>query len=173
MLQQTVERLRPLIPPKQTWSVTNAEQALTLCKQLSAAAHGKVLTEPFGRNTAAAIALAAVHIRHVAKGDALMAVLPADHYIAKAERYREIVLAALDVARVPGRMVVLGIPPTRLDTGFGYIERRGPSFGAGKFEVFQFAALPRSRTSQLPKSMSRPECTSGTRGCFSGECLRS
>jgi mannose-1-phosphate guanylyltransferase len=136
MMQQTMERLRPLIPPKQSWSVTNAEQALTLRKQLSAAAHGKILTEPFGRNTAAAIALAAVHIRHVAKGDALMAVLPADHYIAKAERYREIVLAALDVARVPGRMVVLGIPPTRLDTGFGYIERREPSFGAGKFEVF-------------------------------------
>src|SRR5580698_1560569 len=63
MLQQTVERLRALIPPKQLWSVTNAEQALALRKQLPAAAHGKVLTEPFGRNTAAAIALAAVHIR--------------------------------------------------------------------------------------------------------------
>jgi mannose-1-phosphate guanylyltransferase len=136
MLQHTVERLRPLIPPKQLWSVTNAEQALALRKQLPAAAHGKVLTEPFGRNTAAAIALAAVHIRHVAKGDALMAVLPADHYIAKAERYRQIVLAALGVARVAGRMVVLGIPPTRLDTGFGYIERREPPCGAGEFEVF-------------------------------------
>ncbi len=136
MLQQTVERLLPLIPAKQLWPVTNAEQALALRKQLPAASRARILTEPFGRNTAAAIALAAVHIRHAAKGDVLMAVLPADHYIAKAERYREIVRAALDVARVPGRMVVLGIPPTRPDTGFGYIERRDPSFAAGEFEVF-------------------------------------
>ena len=52
-----------------------------------------------------------------------MAVLPADHYIAQPERYRKIVRAALDVSREPGRMVVLGIPPTRPETGFGYIER--------------------------------------------------
>jgi mannose-1-phosphate guanylyltransferase len=151
MLQQTVERLRPLIRPQQLWSVTNADQTLVLRKQLPAAARAKVLTEPFGRNTAAAIALAAVHIRHAAKGDALMAVLPADHYVAKAERYREIVLAALDVARVPGRMVVLGIPPTRPDTGFGYIERREPPFAAGEFAVFpvrRFTEKPERATAR-------------------------
>jgi mannose-1-phosphate guanylyltransferase len=136
MLQQTVERLKPLIPPKQIWSVTNTEQAAALRQQLPTAARGGVLTEPFGRNTAAAIALAAIHIRHAAKGDALIAVLPADHYIAKPERYRQIVSAALDVARIEGRMVVLGIPPTRPETGFGYIERREPPFGSGKFQVF-------------------------------------
>jgi len=74
------------------------------------------LTEPIGRNTAAAIALAAIHVRHAARVDALLAVLPADHYIAQPERYREIVRAALDEARKPGRMVVRGIPPTRPET---------------------------------------------------------
>jgi len=49
--------------------------------QLRAAARKRVLTEPVGRNTAAAIALAAIHVRHAARGDALIAVLPADHYI--------------------------------------------------------------------------------------------
>jgi mannose-1-phosphate guanylyltransferase len=136
MLQQTVERLRPLIPPKNMWAVTNAEQAVALRKQFPAAARRKVLTEPFARNTAAAIALAAIQIRHAAKSDALMAVLPADHYIAKAERYREIVRAALDVARTPGRMVVLGIPPTRPDTGFGYVERGEPAHTESGFPVF-------------------------------------
>jgi mannose-1-phosphate guanylyltransferase len=136
MLQQTVERLRPLIAAERIWTVTNAEQVASLRKQLPAPARKKTLTEPVGRNTTAAIALAAIHIQHAAKGDALMAVLPADHYIAQPERYREIVGAALDVACKPGRMVVLGIPPTRPETGFGYIERMEPSFRQDNFPVF-------------------------------------
>ncbi|HKN26192.1 MAG TPA: sugar phosphate nucleotidyltransferase [Candidatus Acidoferrum sp.] len=136
MLQQTVERLRALIPSDRIWSVTNAEQAAALRKQLPPAARKKVLTEPLGRNTAAAIALAAIHIRHATKGDALMAVLPADHYIAQPERYRKIVSAALDVARAEDRMVVLGIPPTRPETGFGYIESKELPFAADGFSVF-------------------------------------
>jgi mannose-1-phosphate guanylyltransferase len=136
MLQQTVDRLRPLIPAERIWTVTNAEQVASLRKQLPGPARKKTLTEPVGRNTTAAIALAAIHIQHAAKGDALMAVLPADHYIAQPERYREIVRAALEVAREPGRMVVLGIPPTRPETGFGYIERMEPSFRQNNFPVF-------------------------------------
>ena len=136
MLQQTVERLAPLVPGQRTWTVTNAEQDAALRKQLPASAQKHVLTEPLGRNTAAAIALAAIHVRHAAKGDALLAVLPADHYIAQPEKYREIVRGALDVARTPGRMVVLGIPPARPETGFGYIERQSESIGAPGKPVF-------------------------------------
>jgi mannose-1-phosphate guanylyltransferase len=136
MLEQTVARLRPLISPQNIWSVTNAEQAAALKKQLPAAARKRVLTEPIGRNTAAAIALAAFHIRHAAKGDALMAVLPADHFIAQAQKYRQIVAAALDVAREPGRMVVLGIPPTHPETGFGYVERIADTITSAAFPVY-------------------------------------
>jgi mannose-1-phosphate guanylyltransferase len=136
MLEQTVARLRPLIPPERTWTVTNAEQAAEVRKQLPAPARRRVLTEPVGRNTAAAIALAALHVRHAARGDALLAVLPADHYIANPERYRVIVRAALDMAREKGRMVVLGIPPTRPETGFGYIERMGEALDSRGFPVF-------------------------------------
>jgi mannose-1-phosphate guanylyltransferase len=125
MLKQTVARLRPLLPADHIWSVTNTEQADALRKQLPAAARRRVLTEPVGRNTAAAIALAAIHVRHAAKGDALLAVLPADHYIARPELYREIVRTAFQVAQDPERMVVLGVPPTRPETGFGYVERMG------------------------------------------------
>jgi len=136
MLQQTVLRLRTLIPSDRIWTVTNAEQAAAVRKQLPAAARKHVLSEPFGRNTAAAIALAAVHVRHAAEGDALLAVLPADHYIAQPVRYRDIVRAALDVAHELGNMVVLGIPPTRPDTGFGYIERMGENLRPEGFPVF-------------------------------------
>src|SRR6202521_4848282 len=108
MLRQTIARLRPLVQPDRIWTVTNAEQAGAVRKQVPGAARKRVLTEPVGRNTAAAIALAAIPVRHAAGGDALMAVLPADHYIDLDKKYREIVSAALDVARHPGRMVVLG-----------------------------------------------------------------
>jgi mannose-1-phosphate guanylyltransferase len=137
MLQQTMERLRSLIPPERIWTVTNSEQAGALRKQVPSAARKRVLTEPLGRNTAAAIALAAIHVRHAAKGDALMAVLPADHFIGQLERYRKTVRAALEVAREPGRMAVLGIPPTRPETGFGYIERGEKPVSVDGIPVFQ------------------------------------
>src|SRR5579863_2621842 len=136
MLEQTVARLRPLLPADRIWTVTNAEQVSALNKQLPAGSRKRVLVEPVGRNTAAAIALAAFHIRRAAKGDALMAVLPADHYIAETRRYQRIVQTALGVAREPGRMVVLGIPPTRSDTGFGYIERMDVAASSEPFPVY-------------------------------------
>jgi mannose-1-phosphate guanylyltransferase len=145
MLEQTVARLRPLIPAAHIWTVTNAEQAAAVRKQMPAAARKCVLSEPLGRNTAAAIALAAVHVRHAARGDALLAVLPADHFIAQADKYRRIVSAALEVAREPGRMVVLGIPPTRPETGFGYVERMDEALHEHGFPVYavrRFAEKP-------------------------------
>ena len=136
MLEQTVARLRPLVSADHIWTVTNAEQVSALNKQLPAGSRKRVLVEPVGRSTAAAIALAAFHIRRDAKGDALMAVLPADHYIAETRPYRRIVRTALGVAGEPGRMVVLGIPPTRPDTGFGYIERTNVAAGSEAFPVY-------------------------------------
>src|SRR5256884_4462765 len=128
MLEQTVARLRPLIPAERIWTVTNAGQAAAVRKQVPAATRKRVLIEPKGLNTAVAIGLAAIHARHVAHGDALLAVLPADHYIAQPEEYRKIVAAALDVALARGLLVVLGIPPTRpdrkstrLNSSHGYI----------------------------------------------------
>lgn len=151
MLEQTVERLRPLFSPERIWSVTNAEQVQALRKQLPVAARKRVLTEPVGRNTAAAIALAAIHIRHAAKGDALMAVLPADQFIAQPELYRKIVGAALHVAQTQERMAVLGIPPTRPESGYGYIERIEQPFTVDSFPVFpvrRFAEKPNLATAK-------------------------
>ena len=136
MLEQTVGRLRPLISPDRIWSVTNAEQSAALRKQLPAASRKRVLTEPVGRNTAAAIALAAIHIRAAAKGDALMAVLPSDQFIAQPGKYRSIVSAALKLASERGRMVVLGIPPTRPETGYGYVEGVGEAVEANGFPAY-------------------------------------
>ena len=150
MLEQTVERLLPLIPAERIWTVTNAEQAAAVRKQLPAAARKRVLIEPVGVNTAAAIGLAAIHVRYAARGDALMAVLPSDHFIADPEKYHRIVRAALEVAREPGRMVVLGIPPTRPDTGFGYIEQI-PEGEDGALHELGFPVFPVRRFTEKPK----------------------
>ena len=151
MLQQTIARLRPLIPADRVWTVTNEQQAAAVRKQLPAAARKRVLIEPMGLNTAVAIGLAAIHVRHAAHGDALLAVLPADHYIEQTERYRSIMAAALDVAREPSRMVVLGIPPTRPETGFGYIERMGEPIAAKGFPVFAVRRFTEKPELQIAK----------------------
>jgi mannose-1-phosphate guanylyltransferase len=154
MLEQTVKRLPPLFPPSHQWVVTNKEQAAPVRKQMPRVPASHILAEPVGRNTAAAIGLAAAHLLHSGMGkenDALMAVLPADHYIAKPAAYLKIVRAALHVARSPGSLVVLGIPPSRPETGYGYIERSPTKTvnadGVPVFTVRQFTEKP-----ELPRA---------------------
>jgi mannose-1-phosphate guanylyltransferase len=141
MLQQTVARLEPYISATRIWTVTNTEQSASLRKHLPASARKHILAEPVGRSTAAAIALAAVHIRHAESSDALMAVLPADLYIAQPKKYAKIARLALKVACEPGRMVVLGIPPSRPETGFGYIQCAAKAVSSTPFPVFPVQAF--------------------------------
>ncbi|HKO05982.1 MAG TPA: sugar phosphate nucleotidyltransferase [Candidatus Acidoferrales bacterium] len=122
MLEQTVERLLPVFPYPRLWTVTNAEQVRAVRKIAPRLPAAHVLAEPVGRNTAAAIALAAFHLVRQ-DPQALMAVLPADHFIADGEGFRRILRAALEVAARGPNLVVLGIPPTRPETGYGYVER--------------------------------------------------
>ena len=140
MLEQTMARLTPLFPASRQWVVTNSEQAAAVRQQLPRVPRSHILAEPVGRNTAAAIGLAAAHLLHGGLGkqnDAIMAVLPADHYIGKPARYLKIVRAALHVAHANGTLVVLGIPPSHPETGFGYIERtRGKALDAEGVPVF-------------------------------------
>jgi mannose-1-phosphate guanylyltransferase len=121
MLRETVSRLEPIFALHDFWVVTNIEQAAAVRKQLRGVPAAHILAEPVGRNTTAAIALAAIHLQH-RHGDALMTVLPSDSYVADAERYRQLVRAALNLARTPGNLLVFGVPPTRPETGYGYIE---------------------------------------------------
>jgi mannose-1-phosphate guanylyltransferase len=150
MLAQTVERLRPLISASRLWVVTNTEQAAAVRNQLPVVAASRVLAEPVGRNTAAAIGLAAVHLAQQSS-DALMAVLPADHFIAHADMFRKTVAAALEVASQGRYLVTLGIPPSGPETGYGYIERADavPAvMGAPVFRVRRFTEKPAQETAQ-------------------------
>lgn len=122
MLRMTMNRLLGVFEARHFWAVTNVEQVAGVRHELRRVPGSHILAEPVGRNTAAAIGLAAIHLAHE-HGDALMGVVPSDSYVANAVRYRAVIRAALEAARTPGHLVVLGIPPTRPETGYGYIER--------------------------------------------------
>lgn len=146
MLQQTAARLAPMFRDADLWVVTNREQAASVRKQLARIPGTQILAEPLGRNTAAAIGLAAIHLAKKS-GDALMAVLPADHYIAEPKKYRAVVREAMRIARGAGEMCVMGIPPAHPETGFGYIERMGGraarrARGMRSFDVRRFTEKP-------------------------------
>ena len=144
MLRETVSRLEPIFALRDFCVVTNIEQAAEVRKQLRGVPAAHILAEPVGRNTTAAIALAAIHLLHEHK-DALMTVLPSDSYVADAARYRQLVRAALDLARSPGHLVVFGVPPTRPETGYGYIEA-----GAATARVRDIRALAVRRFTEKP-----------------------
>jgi mannose-1-phosphate guanylyltransferase len=144
MVRETLARLSPLFSAKNAWIVTNEEQLSAMRRELPEIAPSRILTEPAGVNTAAAIALAVIHLVHE-HGDALMAVVPSDAYIADAAGYRALVRAALDLARTPGNLVVIGISPTRPETGYGYIERGGEAAkprGVAAYAVRRFTEKP-------------------------------
>lgn len=143
MIQGTIERLLPRIPLDHIAVVTNATQTDVI--QLELYRKGweeiKLVLEPFGRNTAAAIGLAAVMMEAETEAN-IMAVFPADHII----QDQEALLRALDQGVAlceAGYLVTLGIIPTRPDTGYGYI-RAGKPLAPGQhyLQVEQFIEKP-------------------------------
>src|SRR5258708_147549 len=120
LIQATVERLSPLIPPERLWVLTNSHLRAEILRQLPQVPKAQILAEPEQRNTAPAIGLAA-HILQSIDKDSVMGVFPSDHVIAKPRRYLQFARAAFRVAE-RGSIAVLGIAPRRPDTGYGYIE---------------------------------------------------
>jgi mannose-1-phosphate guanylyltransferase len=120
LIESTVERLSPLIPPERLWVLTNSHLRAEIVRQLPQVPKRQILAEPEQRNTAAAIGLAA-HILLSMDRDSVMGVFPSDHVIAKPRRYLQFVRAAFHAAG-QGRIAVLGIAPRRPDTGYGYVE---------------------------------------------------
>ena len=151
MVQETVERLAPLIPPERVWVVTGDDHAAELGDQLPEVPAAQIVVEPIGRNTAPAIALAASLI---ARRDeqATMVVLPADHHIRYGDRFRQTLARAIEVASEGTLLVTIGIAPTTPETGYGYIER-GEALGSGADRVRRFTEKPdRARAEEFLQS---------------------
>ena len=120
LIQQTVDRLRPVLPPKQIWVLTNDHLRAEIVAQLPEVPERQIIAEPVARNTAPAIGLAA-KILNGLDPDSVMGVFPSDHIILDPERFLDLVRPAFEAADA-GRIVVLGIRPRWAETGYGYVE---------------------------------------------------
>jgi mannose-1-phosphate guanylyltransferase len=150
MIQETWARIAPLVPRERMWVVTGGEQAAEIKRQLPDLDPRQLLVEPVGRNTAAAIGLAAAHLC-ARDPRAVMAVLPADHAIADSDAFRAALLSAVAAARAEPTLVTLGVQPTRPETGYGYIERGEVALvfaGQTLHRVAAFHEKPEVRTAE-------------------------
>lgn len=150
LLQMTVRRILPLIPYERIQIVTAAHLCAPTLEQLPDLPTANVLSEPRGRNTAAAIGLGALHL--VAQDpQAVMVVLPADHTIADEEAFRQSLQQAATVACETRSLVTLGVRPTYPATGYGYIKLGESMAAAGHnsaYRVAQFVEKPQHEVAQ-------------------------
>jgi mannose-1-phosphate guanylyltransferase len=126
LIQRTVRRLEPLVPADRVLVVTEERYLPLVREQLPEIPEGNLVGEPFGRNTAAAVALAALRLDGMADSTVVMAVLPADHRIGDEAGFRgALELAAETVEEgtltADERYLTLGVRPTGPETGYGYI----------------------------------------------------
>jgi len=149
MIQETFQRVLPLVTPDNILVVTNTVQAPCIAEQLPAIPKSNIIAEPVGRNTAACICLAATKI--LSQGsDGTMIVLPADHYIHDEQKFRSCLEHAAVAAQVNDALVTIGIVPRSPETGYGYIQY-GKETLSGFSDVFKterFHEKPDLQTAQ-------------------------
>ncbi len=147
MLNETILRMEPLISREDAYIVTNREQAGILKSLLlPEVPESHVLLEPVGRNTAPCILYSALTLEKK-HGDGIMCVFPADHHIARPDRYRQVLKEAAGAAEQTGRLVTIGIRPDRPATGYGYIAC-GRQVRPGVFEADRFVEKPDQKTAE-------------------------
>jgi mannose-1-phosphate guanylyltransferase len=137
MFQHTIDRLLPLFPTERIFVVTGPQHAQVLRPQAAELPAENFVLEPVGRDSGPAVGLGAIHLLERDR-EAVMAMLTADHYIAKVERFRAALAAAEKVART-GTIVTLGIQPDFPSTGYGYIQRGELLNHVQGFDVFRVA----------------------------------
>lgn len=122
MIQQTLERLMPVADAADAWVITNGWLREIVTEQLPEVAADHIIAEPCARNTAPACALAAFLLERT-DPDTVLGVFPSDHVVANPKRFAEVLNVGIELAAAAENIVVLGVPPTRAETGYGYIEQ--------------------------------------------------
>lgn len=125
LLQQTVDRVLPVVPLHNLLVITNAAQAPQVASQLPRLPKENLIAEPAGRDTAAAVTLGAALVG-ARSTTGVMAVLPADQVIPEEKKFQQVLHDALDVASRGQAIVTVGIKPTEPATGYGYIRVGAP-----------------------------------------------
>lgn len=143
MIEEAIDRIAPVIPHERILIITSEVLQQPLIDALPGIPSENVIAEPAKRNTAPCLALACSVIRaREAGNDALMAVLTADHFIGNADAFRADVSRALAYASTYDALVTMGIPPTRPETGYGYIHVGQPTVVPGVSHVLEFKEKP-------------------------------
>jgi len=145
MIVDTVNRLDGMVEKKNIFVVTNRLQREEIVKQLPELPQENIIEEPFGRNTAPCVGLAALFVERVEK-DGVMIVLPADHLIKEKDIFQRTISKGAEFAYEKKRLVTIGIPPTRPETGYGYIQIDDSSVKEDIYKVFTFAEKPNLTT---------------------------
>lgn len=120
LLQAAYDRMTPLVPPDHIYIITNVEYISTVAAQLPDLPAANIIGEPVAKGSAAAIGLGAITLQR-RDPDAVMAVLTADHLIARPEMLRQTLVGSAELAQ-SGTLITLGIAPSFAETGYGYIE---------------------------------------------------
>jgi mannose-1-phosphate guanylyltransferase len=141
MIQQTVERLKPLAKLEKTWIITNEFLAHEIADQLPGLPAAQIVQEPVARNTAPACGLAAFLIERQ-NPDAVLGIFPSDHVIADEPRFLKALQKGIAVAAAGENVVVLGIEPSRAETGYGYIETTDYTRDDAALHVRRFIEKP-------------------------------
>jgi mannose-1-phosphate guanylyltransferase len=124
-LQQTVNRVLPLVPLKNILIITNQAQAPEVQKQLPKLSKENIIAEPVGRDTCAAVTLGAALVG-ARSTTAVMAVLPADHVIPEEKKFQQTLSDCFDIANRGRAIITIGIKPNEPATGYGYIHFGDP-----------------------------------------------
>ncbi len=150
MIQQTVDRILPIIQYDDIYIVTNESQFPLVIEHLPDLPEENIIAEPMGRNTAACIGLSAVLLQDKYPQDETMLVLPADHYIGRPQDFRTIVSHASDYVKKHKNLLTFGIEPTYPATGYGYIEsgKQVQESPIPIFKVRQFKEKPNQETAE-------------------------
>jgi mannose-1-phosphate guanylyltransferase len=144
LIRAAYDRAAPLVDREGPWVIASKALGPSLGRLLPAKARKRFILEPVPRNTAAALALAAIAVKD-ADPDASLAVLPSDHHIAPEAAWCAAVAAMIERAATVRRIVTLGLLPTFPATGYGYLEigdRRADSAGGDIHAVARFVEKP-------------------------------
>ena len=151
LLQQTVARITPLVPLEDIYVVTGESLVSATKWHLADLPSENIIAEPVGRNTLPCIGLAALYLKKREGGDAVMAVLPADSVIQDQQRFRKLLQYAENIAANDNVLITFGVPPTRVETGYGYIQL-GAAVHTAKdlqaYQVRQFVEKPDRETAE-------------------------
>lgn len=170
LLQQTMQRCMAL-PQAKTLIVSNEAHYFLCQEQLQAfAAKITYLLEPCARNTAPAIASAAHYIANLAGRDAVMLILPSDHWISDDEAWQTAMIQSTQFAANEQVLVTFGIKPTGPKTGYGYIEAAKP-LHANLFTVSRFREKPDAETAAAYIASGNYYWNSGMFVCRAGTYL--